>query len=431
MIEKIISALKKCGVELWRVTETTSETAELYFIKKALDIPRIKKMTKYGVVVFRDFEENGEKYRGHSNAIISIGMSEKEIEENIKSAYYAASFVKNKWFDLPEGINAEHKASDSDLAQLKLIDAAKKVAEGLFAIDTDTVAFINSAEIFVTKTVTKKLGSNGLDVSYDRYSVKGELVAQCVEPKDVEQYKEFSFDKLDIEGVQRIAAEAINDVRARARSSQPPKAGNYSILLKGENVGTVLEYYATRSAASIIYPGYSKWEVGMNVQGENIQKEKINLSLVPSEPYSAEGIPMIERPLISDGVLKTIHGGIRFCYYLGVEPTGDYGGDDENGKLSCTNGSAALADMLGEGVLELVSFSDFQMDFMDGHFMGEIRLALLHHADGSVEELTGGSINGCIIDVQDRLTFSTERYSDSTYDGPLALLIPDVSVAGM
>ena len=133
---------------------------------------------------------------------------------------------------------------------------------------------------------------------------------------------------------------------------------------------------------------------------------------------------MTERTFLERGVLRCIRGNSRFCGYLGVEPTGSYT------KVRCLNGTADLSGMLGEGVLEPVSFSDFQMDSFDGHFQGEIRLALLHHADGSVEELTGGSVNGCLPDVQGKLIFSKERYSDVSYEGPAAVLIPGVRIAG-
>lgn len=425
MTDRIIAILRRLDIPVWRVTEKHSETAELYFIRKALDIPRLKELTRYSVQVFRDFERDGKRFRGSTNALLSPGMRDDEIEDRIRGAYYAASYVRNAWFELPAPVKEPHRASDSDLAAMEPADAAMKLAEGLFAVDTDSDAFLNSVEIFVTKSATHILASNGLDVSFDECSVSGELVAQCITPKDVEQFRSFEYDTLDIAALQQRAGDVIRDVRIRARCTQPPKAGCYDILLTGEHIAELFTYYATRSGASMIYPGYSQWKPGMAVQGEEIQGEKLNLTLMPIEPFSAEGIPMIRRPLIENGVMKTIHGGARFCWYLGTEPTGDYD------RLLCENGTVPMAQLQGEGVLEPISFSDFQMDYMDGHFKGEIRLALLHHADGSVEELAGGSINGSLTDAQTQLVFSTERYADRTYEGPLAVRIPGVQVAGL
>lgn len=425
MISRIIDIIDKCGIEVWRITETKSETAELYFVKKALDIPRKKQLTRYRVDVFRDMEKDGKKLRAMTNAILAPGMSDADMEKRIRDAYFAANFVGNPWFELPEPEKEAHLECDSDLASLSPEEAAMKLADGLFSVDTEKDAFLNSVEIFVTKSTTRIVASNGLDVCFDKCKAEGEIVAQCVTPKDVEQFRSFEYDTLNIEGIKERALGAIRDVRARASSTQPPKGGEYDIILTGEHIGTILEFYGARSSASMIFPGYSQWEQDMNVQGEDIKGEKLDLSLLSSDPFSSEGIRMIKRELISGGVLKLIHGDARSCYYLGMKPTGYYN------KVSCSNGTVPYSELCTEGVLEPVSFSDFQMDVMDGHFKGEIRLALLHHADGTVEYLSGGSVNGSLTDAQNALVFSTERYADSSYEGPLAVKIPNVAVAGI
>lgn len=424
MLNKIIDILNKNGVQVWRVTESAGQCAELYFIRKKLDMPRIKKLTQYVVEVFRDFEFMGKKMRGSSTALVSPGMSDEEIDSRVKSAYLAASFVRNPWFELADPVKEERRPSTSDLAALSIEDSALKIAEAMFSADTAEDAFINSAEIFVSRTYRHIVASNGLDVSFDSDEVQGEMVSQCITPIDVEQYRAFAFDRLNTQAMQDKVKEAIEDVRARARAKQPPKAANYDIILKGEHIAEILQFYGARSSASLICPGYSQWQVGERIQGDDIRGEKLNLYLDPIDPYSGEGIPMPRRCLVKEGELQLIYGSTRFCRYLGIEPTGDYQ------KMSCENGSMPLSEMRKEGVLEPISFSDFQMDIMDGHFKGEIRLALLYKADGSVEELTGGSINGSLLDAQGQLRFSEEQYEDLSYKGPLAVLIPDVAVAG-
>jgi len=424
MLERITNILKDEGVEVYRVLEKKSKTAELYFIKKKLDIPRIKDMTRYEVTVFRDFEEGGRKFRGDSTALISPGMTDAEIRDHVKSAYLAASFVKNPWFELADPTVEERKKSVSDLASMNIEDTVSEFAKAMFEADTASDAFINSAEVFVTRSFERIIASNGLDVSFDSDEVSGELVAQCITPIDVEQYRQFAYDRFDADAIKKKVSEAIEDVRARAAAKEPPKAADYDIILTGENLATLFELYAARSSASMVFPGYSKWKVGDKVQGEEIKGEKLNLYLEPLDPYSPEGIPMPERCLIKEGELRLIYGNTRFCRYLGIEPTGDYR------KVRCENGTVPVKELRRPGVLEPISFSDFQMDPMDGHFKGEIRLALLYKEDGSIEKLSGGSINGSLLDLQGCLTFSKEQYEDRTYKGPLAVLIPGVAVAG-
>ena len=69
------------------------------------------------------------------------------------------------------------------------------------------------------------------------------------------------------------------------------------------------------------------------------------------------------------------------------------------------------------------------MNSMTGHFAGEIRLAYLYN-NGKISLVTGGSVNGSIIDAQKNLLFSKERYESSSYSGPYAILLKDVPVSG-
>ena len=78
----------------------------------------------------------------------------------------------------------------------------------------------------------------------------------------------------------------------------------------------------------------------------------------------------------------------------------------------------------------MVNFSDFQMDGLDGHFAGEIRLAYYYDGNGNVECVTGGSVNGSIFDAQGELTFSKETQKLSRFEGPKACMFKNVSVAG-
>lgn len=133
---------------------------------------------------------------------------------------------------------------------------------------------------------------------------------------------------------------------------------------------------------------------------------------------------MIERPLLENGVLKTIHGDQRFTYYLGVEQIGTYN------KVSLPAGTVSFADMKKKPALHVVNFSDFQMDPMDGHFKGEIRLAYLTDENGNVECVTGGSINGSIFEAQKQFAFSKEIENLAEYVGPKAVFLKDVQVAG-
>lgn len=424
-MDRIKEILKKCGVSVYRLTYTLTEAAELYLIKKKLDMPRLKKIGTIKAEIFRDFEEEGKKYRGSALIYLEQGLTDEEMEQKIKNAYFAASFVKNPFYELPAPCVSDLVPSTSDYRDMPLEEAAGKVADLFLSVESDEKAFINSAEIFVRRSAVRILDSAGTDVSYMRDVLRGEFVAQCREPEDVEQYRQFSYTDLDLKSLGEKLQDAVRDVRLRAAAVKAPKAGTCSVILTGENLRELLKFYMERSESAMVYPGYSTWKKGDNVQGETEGGEKLNLTLSSALPFSSEGIPMKDRPLLQDGVLAAIHGGSRFAFYLGIEPTGSYE------KVLLDAGTMPLEEMKKSGALETVSFSDFQTDVMDGHFAGEIRLALARGKDGEIIPLTGGSVNGSLLASQGKLIFSRERYKDAFYEGPLAVLIPDVRVAGV
>lgn len=424
MIDMIRELLEQEKIGLWRMTVTEEHCAELYFIRKKLDMPRIRDNVRCTVEVFRDFEADGKKCRGSSTAIVPSGAGKEEILNKLRAAYAAAAYVKNPWFEFADPVKEEEKKSLSPLKDTAPEATAVQVAKILLSEDRDEDAYINSAEIFVTRGHRHIVSSWGVDVAYGYDRIDGEFVTQCVSPVDVEQYRGFGWTSVDEEQIREKVREAIGAVRDRANAAGLPDSGRYPVLLKGEMLTELFNYYLDRAGAPYVAAGYSDWKAGKQVQTPEEKGEPLNLRVASNEPYSPEGIPMPERLFVENGTLRLIHGPTRFCRYAGAEPVGGYR------KILCDNGTADLGSMRSEGVLEPVFFSDFQMDAFDGHFKGEIRLAYLHHADGTREILTGGSVNGSLPELQGRMIFSRDRYASLEYEGPMAVLLPDVAVAG-
>lgn len=418
MVSKIINALKKENVATWRINSTKTKRAELYFIKKNLDIPRYAEMQEYEVSVYHDMEEDGQKLRGVSTCYIEQGQTDEEIQTKIKNAYYAAQFVKNKFYELPDPVVADKKPSRSDLAGKDVCEIANAFADTVLSVPTDDIAFVNSLEIFVTHKECQIVSSTGTNVSYDDDLVKGEYVTQCKSPVDVEQYRDFAYNNFDTESLSKAVLAAIEDVKKRANAKGNPKKGTYNVILTGKNLKDFFYYYLARGNASTIFPGYSTWKIG-----DKVSADKLNIDYVATTPYSVDGIEMKDRSFIKDGVLENITGASRFMRYLNLEPTGSYE------KFSVAPGTMSYQDMKTEGTLETIMFSDFQMDIFTGNFGGEMRLATIVE-NGKEVPLSGGSINGKISDIDGKLIFSREMYHDCSYSGPYAVLIPNVPVAG-
>ncbi|MBO4413774.1 MAG: hypothetical protein IKX86_01030 [Clostridia bacterium] len=416
LLNKIRNALLANAVAEWRISETVSESSEYFFVKKQLDTRRSKTVEKCEVAVFR---AEGDK-KGFTTVTLTPGMSSAEIGEKIKDAYYAAQFALNPGYDLPDPVKSKKKPGES----AGLLGASeKKMIAALFKADKGGDAFLNSAEMFFERNGHRIVTSNGTDVRWTNGRVCGEFVVQCVEPEDVELHNIFEYDSPDAEALTAKVAEALRNVRDRARAQKILKSGVYDVVLCGNQVPEVLSYYEDRADAAMIYPHYSEWKAGDEVQNTG-KGEKISLTLLATSPFSDEGIPMKDRPLLRRGVLKTVHGSNRLCRYLGVEPTGGYR------KLGCDNkGRLSFEDMKKKPCLVTVVYSDFQMDSFTGNFGGEIRLAYLVDGD-SVTPVTGGSVNGRLPACENGVVFSTDRYRTASYDGPYAMRISGVNVAG-
>ncbi len=423
MIGQIKTALDQSGIEAYRIAESVQESLECFFIRKRLDQKRRTYLIDYSVTVFRPFEKDGQKMLGSSTVNIHPGMEEKEMLDILQGAYSAAALVCNPYYELTRGKKEEMAPAKGRFAGQDLEESTRQMVEALYAADTAEEVFINSAEVFAKRVVKRIVNSRGVDVSYETCQVSGEYVVQCPKPQDVETYHQFAYRDAQTEELRRQVEEALSMTQARAKAVKAPKAGEYTVILSGRQVREVLSYYLVRSQTGMVYQKYSNYEIGAPIQGQEISGDAVTIELKAKEPYSEEGIPMKDRILMEKGILKTLHGGSRFAYYLGIEPTGDYR------SIWVHEGSRTLEEMKSEPYLHIVSFSDFQMDGFSGYFGGEIRLAFWYDGE-TVTPVTGGSVNGSILEAQGRMTFSKERYRDENYDGPCAVRIEGVKVAG-
>ena len=69
------------------------------------------------------------------------------------------------------------------------------------------------------------------------------------------------------------------------------------------------------------------------------------------------------------------------------------------------------------------------MDSLGGYFGGEIRLAYLNDGE-TITPVTGGSVNGSIMEAQKDFIFSREKQNSTTFEGPKAVLLHQIRVAG-
>ena len=418
MIDLILDAIKEAGIEKYRITDTETAAMEAFFVKKRLDLKRRKDNRRISITVYKPFKNEKGDMLGSADIFVFPGIERDELVKKLKDAYFAAGFVANPAYDFGKAQKGQVTKEVPELEK-----GLEEMSEALFEADKDESAFINSAEVFVSTSKKHIIISNGTDVTYNNFRVKGEFVAQCKEPQDVETYMDFAYDALDTEALKKLAAETLETTKARAKAKEAPKAGKYRVIISGRYVKDIFNFYAALSSDAFIYAKYSKFKVGDAVQGEDIKGDKFNMTLKALAPYSDEGIPMKDLKLLENGVLKALHGPKRFASYLGIEATGIYDA------FAVEPGSVSFEDMKKEPYLNIVNFSDFQMNEMNGSFGGEIRLAFLYDGE-KVTPVTGGSINGNFIELQKEARISKEIQKQLDYEGPYAICFDGINVAG-
>lgn len=431
MLSNILEILSKKKIGLWKINIEATTAIELFFIKKKLDMSRSKDVSHLKLTVYKDFEMDGVKYRGSSTAEIHPHMSKEEIAEIVDTTYFAASLIKNKYYPLAEPSSSIKSLEPSSFDKKPLEQWIPELTEAIFAEDVYEDRYLNSAELFLNKVQHRIINSKGIDVSYSSYDCSLEFVCSTKgEAVEVEIYKYLKFSEFTPELISESIKESLHNCSEKAKASKTPALKKSTILLSGEAVKEFFNYYYNQSKANSVYAGISSMKLGEKIQGEKIQGDPITITLDPylsnstkSAPYDSQGTALNKLGLIKEGTLLNYWGDVRFCSYLQVPVTG------EISNICIEGGSKSLEELRREPHLELVAFSDFQMDSLTGNFAGEIRLGW--YFDGtSRKPVTGGSISGNIKEVQKNMYLSKELQQDNGFRGPRSLQLFNISVAG-
>lgn len=430
MLENIVSILKEFDISGYKIIEKKIISEEMFFIKKQLDMNRNKEVDKFTVVVYVDFEENGEKFKGDSSVNIYTTMTDEEIRKAIKDASCAAKFVKNKYYPLVSGAKNETITMPSKFNEGDRIKWIMKLKDSLYKNDNKKDGWINSSEIFLNKIFTRIVNSEGVDVSYISNLSEIEFITNWSGEEEVELYNMISFSDYDETYIENKVEEALKISEYKAKAKEMPPTGKYNVILKGDNVKEIMSYYYAQANVKSVYNKMGKFKIGDKIQGDNIKGDLLNITLTnklenspSSSPYDGDGFKLSNIKIVDKGKLINYHGDVRNSYYLNVAPTGILKNYIVEG------GSKTFEEMKSNPCIIVEAFSDFQMDSLTGDFGGEIRIAL--YVDGDkVIPMTGGSISGNIKNVQRDMYLSSEIETNGSFCGPKAILLKNISVAG-
>jgi len=432
MMNLLLETLKSFpGVE-YLIRETKIHRVESYNIKKQSEMGREIETSLISLTIYVTFEGEGKKCRGSYNTEIHPGTSADELKSIIKEGVYAAGFVKNDYYPLV-------MPSPFQPVKTMELNTAKALADlqtAFFASDKHSRGHLSYSEFFITRSDVRIINSNGIDVSYTTHSAFIETAvhmptADGGEIEICEAYR-FSLDDVSraVSMLQDRVANLFTVAEKKAAAKPTPSVGDINILLSGECLSTFFSYYRTCANAQMIYQKLSTFKEGTQVQGEG-ESDVITMTLEPqmegsshSRPYDEHGLPLESHRIIEGGKLLKYWGDTRFASYLDLPPTGNIN------NVRVSGGTAADADLRKKPYLELVSFSDFQVNPVTGDFGSEIRLGF--YFDGrKITPVTGGSISGSMAKVQKDLRMSAQEKQYNNYIGPDTVCIRGASIAAV
>ncbi len=423
MFERIKNQLRALGCDTYELTEKTVTAWEFYFIRHRLDQNRSSRVKTFEVKLYRPLEGG---MLGSASGVISPTASDAEVETALKNIFYQASLVKNPTYTLTDHEVPLYKFRPVDVEAI-----AEQFLRAMQAVPETETERINSYEIFVREIQKSFENSCGV-----RYSVvyPSSMIEVVVNAKkdghEIELYRNFTSGVCDPEKLTRDVTAALRYGKDRLLAQPTPKLSKADVVFSTADAVSIYEYFGARMSAGLLYRKLSDWTVGQPIAsystGDRITVfAAANLdNSSHSFPIDEEGALIRERYLIRDGVAENTWGSRQMSQYLGVS-------DSSLVHNFVVSGGTADAETLHAGeYLELVEFSDFQVDPVGGDLLGEIRLGYWHH-DGKVDIITGGSVSGTMQDAIPSMRFSKETEQYDTVVIPKETRLYGLTITGI
>jgi PmbA protein len=425
MLNKIKKKLEALGCDAWELTEVTKRGWEFYFIRHRLDQNRAVEIKTFNVKVYRALEDG--KMLGSASGEIPPTASDEEIDQRLASLLYQAGLVKNPYYkitDTPVNVARKTAPVDVDKISESFVRAIRSVEE---SEETD----VNSYEIFVSELARHTLNSNGVEYACTYQSSTLDLVVNARKAgHEIEMYRFFTSGTCNAEQLREDIANAMRFGRDGLSAVPTPKLGTAAVVFSTDDAVNIYDYFLDRMSAGMKYRKMSDWELGKSVvedaKGDLVSVEALSTLENSSKDYPVdeEGAVIRDRWLIRDGVAENFYGSRQFSEYLGLKDSSIV----RNVRFS--GGKKSAAEVRCGDYLEVVEFSDFQVDSLSGDIAGEIRIGYWHHG-GETTVVTGGSISGNMLEAARTMTFSCETKQYDTYVIPAVTRLEGLRVTGI
>ena len=436
-MEKMIKLLESSEADAWELTDLKTRGWEFYFIGHRLDQNRAKDVEHIRVKIYKYSEDR--QSLGMATAEVSPSESEDMIRKTISDLVYQASLVKNKPYRLnppvaaeePRGSLTSQDVSERQTGLSPLAEDAKDyitIFQNIAETDTE---YLNSYEIFTERNEQRLITSEGIDITQIYPTSMLDIVVNARNDEhEIELYRLYHLGSCSSSQVRQDIEELLRFGKDRLKAVPTPHLGLSAIVLSTDAAVSVYEYFLDHLDAAYLVRGMSQYEIAKPIAQE-IHGDLVTIHSVrflegsPSNfSYDAEGAPIRDCLLMEADIPRKFIGNRMFSQYLGLAESFIVS------NWSVSGGSKSEEEIRTGQFLEIVEFSDFQVDSMTGDIFGEIRLAYYHDGKGHVIPVTGGSVSGNMQDNIGHMYMTRQVRCYANAQIPCATRLEKITIAG-
>jgi len=425
MMKKYTDLLKASGADAWEVIKTRTKGWEFYFIGHKLDQNRAKNVENVTLKVYKNAEDGT---MGVASAAVSPTESEEGLKKIVSDLVFQAGLVKNK----PYKLNAPKPFEPLKTSLRPLEEEAGSFIKAMEAIDETENEDLNSFEIFTSQVERRLINSEGIDITENYPSSMVDVVVNArKDGHEIELYRLYELGSCSPELLKHDIEELLRFGKDRLKAVPTPALNKAPVVFSTDAALEIYNYFLDNLNAAYVVRRMSSFEIGKPI-AEDIEGDKISiesLRVLKDSPQNfacdPEGAPIRDAVLIKDSVPAEYTGSRMFAQYLGLEDAFSV----SNWKVS--GGSKSADEIRSGSFLEIVEFSDFQVDSMTGSIFGEIRLGYLHDGKGNVTPVTGGSVSGSMLDNLAHMYMSKETRRYANAEIPQLTRLENITIAGV
>lgn len=417
-------------IHAWTAERSRTTEHQRYLLSDRPESERIVTRDTTSVTVF----ERDESGQGAASFTLS-GSPPVPDGEALENAMFRARLERNPPYTLPErSPYADVRLADSTLAEDadRALDSAQ---EALFeAVAKESGVRLAAGELFATDTETTLHTSTGAAGAFRSTSLFVEFVLLARrgddEQESVASYSVRRAADLDVPALVRRHA-------TRARDSllgTLPMSGTRTVVLSEASFLPLFRPFRYATSGNAVYRKHSPVAVGQPLFGERVIRgdrlTMVNDPTLPyggaSAPFDGDGLRLDRHTIVDAGQVVGIATSKRYADYLNIRATGNWR------NTVVTPGSISLEEALtpdGAPLLHVVEFSWLNPSAVRGSFSTEIRLGYEIDA-GGVRVVRGGSLAGNVYDAFAHAAFTSDTVLENRYDGPSAIRLEELVVAG-